>query len=1230
MPGAIDTNNPAAGERFRRELGRLLARARGRAALHGALGGGALAGAVALAAVWALGGEAPRPPWLRTALLALGLLAVILAAARQLSRLGRPVRDRAALAEALEAGERFDNLLVAAEEAGRRPERWAGRPGTSPALVERLFAAAAPRLAGVRLGRALPLPAVWRTPAAAALVAAAWLLAGATAPQRLAAGWERLANPGRGAASTPVHGLYLAPGPGEVLAGEAVTLAARDFGRDRGPVQCEVRSGGGLWQAVPCRAESTGAGRAYQLWSARLLEVRESFHYRFRRGGTSTPAGRVEVVHPPLLTAWGGRLEPPAYTRLPAQDLPQLPSRLQAPAGSRLRWRGATSQPLAAAAVVTSAGDTLALSVAGDSLRGEAEIRDPLAYTVRLRDRRGLENPARVVYEVAVLPDAPPFAALARPGDDGWLPGQGLVELEAVAGDDYGVAGVELLWRYEEGGQAAGDTAWARAPLWTPAGPAAPTPAGTPGRLGVVVAPSPAGPDDPLPATGGPSPPRLVVGVDASALGLLPGDALLLCAEARDNRVPGPPARGRSRVLRLALPSAAEILSSQLAVGEERHEDLAALRRRGEELARDLERLDRELLKDPRPDWTRRQELQAALEQQQALRDALQREVGQLRRDLDALGQSNLHSQELLAKMEEVASLLDQVRSPELERLLAQLRDQAAQLSPEQVREAMEEAFRNQRELLQRLDRAIAMLQEMAREQEMEGLTAVVEKLLREQQALRDAPRPGEADRPETPRPGEDGAEEPPRSSPEAAEDADARAERQQALAEEAARLAERLREALERLAKEAGADTAGAGTARERMQRALEEALRRQAESDPSASMAEAARRLRRDAESREAAEAQERALRELAALYHVLLSGQLDMQMAMQQFAAGSLRRLAGDLLALSQRQEEIAGQVPAEMRGVDTAELRRRQHRLLKAAQSLRDRLQATGGGSALMMMRLLRDMDGLLGELAGAAGSLDRSAGPEARREARDSLAAMNRMVIAMLTAAQQVSPSAGGGGGAAAASRQLQQMAREQAGLNAMADRLQRQLQERGLSQEARARMERLQSDQSGLAGRLRDLDAEERAAPERGRLLGDLEEIAREMERVGRDLGAGQFGEETLRRQERILSRLLDAHNSVRQRDYTERRESRSARRLFAPQAGEPPAAADGSTAPYLRRREPVEKAPLEYRDLVRRYFRSLGELLPGDPAAGGAAQPPPAASAPTPSPAPAVPGARP
>ena len=79
---------------------------------------------------------------------------------------------------------------------------------------------------------------------------------------------------------------------------------------------------------------------------------------------------------------------------------------------------------------------------------------------------------------------------------------------------------------------------------------------------------------------------------------------------------------------------------------------------------------------------------------------------------------------------------------------------------------------------------------------------------------------------------------------------------------------------------------------------------------------------------------------------------------------------------------------------------------------------------------------------------------------------------------------------------------------------------------------------------------------------------------------------------------ERILSRMLDAHNSVRRRDYAKRRESRSESEIFARQAGE---TADGTAgdvaAPWQLRQEQIERVPPEYRELVRRYFRALRVL---------------------------------
>jgi hypothetical protein len=149
-----------------------------------------------------------------------------------------------------------------------------------------------------------------------------------------------------------------------------------------------------------------------------------------------------------------------------------------------------------------------------------------------------------------------------------------------------------------------------------------------------------------------------------------------------------------------------------------------------------------------------------------------------------------------------------------------------------------------------------------------------------------------------------------------------------------------------------------------------------------------------------------------------------------------------------------------------------------------------------------------------------------------------------------------------------------------------------------MSEQLRSGMQRLQQGQQGLAGRARQLAEEQQRLGEQSgqRLLGDLDQLAQDMEGIGDDLAGGLVTEETMRRQERILSRLLDMHNASRERDWARRRESRSADELYAEQ--------EGVTGPELgsepveaRRWRPVDEAPPAYRDLVREYFREVQRL---------------------------------
>jgi hypothetical protein len=1131
----------------------------------------------------------------------------------------RRLRRRRDLARIFDRGTGGRNLLVAAEEALRRPERWEAAPHLSGLLVRRTFTLAADTLARARPGRLLPLPGATTVLIAAAVVCGlfcAWLVGD---PGGMRRGVDRLLRPWAAGAVTPTIGLYLAPGIDHVLAGSDIVLAARDFGGGHEPVVCEVRAGSGLWRRLLTQSvlpPAGGGGRlgvvSHRRWEAELMAVREDFTYRFRRGGLATSQRAIAVWHPPLLTEFSVQIISPRYTGLPVQYEPRVPASLEVLAGSRLLLTGQVNHPVSEATLLTSRGDTLAMTVSGDGVAAELSIVEPLDFAVRLRDARGLENDARLSYRIGVAVDLPPVADLTRDDDDGRLPISGQVTLQMAAGDDFGLDRLDLMVA-RVSPQAADElpaepvfeslTYWERGRLLVTSDAAREFGS----ALGMLRL---RGADD---APGGQ---RLmaehVVELDAGDLDLVPGESLLLMLEARDNRRPGTGQIGRSQVMRLTLPSAVEVLTARAHQQQDHRADLAEIRRRSQSLGVDLDRLNRELMKNPLPDWSRQQELESAVERQQALQDELARVAEQLQSDMAALAEDRLTSQELLDKMDQISELLGQLENREVDKLLQQLREAVARMSPEDVAAAIAEVSENQQEMVRRLDSALAMLKDMAREQELEGLTSLLAEMLRKQQELSEANRQQasqQKDESATAQAPEQATEQTPEQAPETPrQGADQQqssseelAQRQEALARELDELREQLEQALEQLKQEQASGQSSPSA--EQMAQTLAEALEQLEEQQTAETMTEAAQQMQQD-QSSQASQQQQQAMRDMAALYHIMLRGMEAMQMAMQQQQVTSLRRLAADLLALSQRQEQVAARVPADLHDIRISGLTRDQHRVLKASREIRQHLAEVSTDAPMQIMRLVAKLDDLIEQLGKTVRYLEDGRGALARREATTSLEALNNLVIGLLTQAQV----SGGGGGAGSQSmpsisQQLREMAGAQAGLNGLAQQLREMMEQQGrLGEQARQQLQHLQQGQGELAGRTRELAELERELQDGNRLLGDLDHLAGDMEGVVNDLNQGLVDEETLVRQERILGRLLDLHNSARKRNFDNRREGRTAGELFAEQPGVGRRDhTTGAEDPFQRRYQPVEKAPAEYRDLVRRYFRALDDLNAAD-----------------------------
>jgi hypothetical protein len=146
------------------------------------------------------------------------------------------------------------------------------------------------------------------------------------------------------------------------------------------------------------------------------------------------------------------------------------------------------------------------------------------------------------------------------------------------------------------------------------------------------------------------------------------------------------------------------------------------------------------------------------------------------------------------------------------------------------------------------------------------------------------------------------------------------------------------------------------------------------------------------------------------------------------------------------------------------------------------------------------------------------------------------------------------------------------------------------------SQSQRAEMARIAGEQRSMQQLMRQIAEESKGA---GELLGRLDDLAEEMEGIAKRLDEGGLDEELLRREERVLSRMLESQRSIHRRDYKRDRVSRTAGDIeaLAPETFE---GGIDERELLLRKinRAMQEKGPTEYQELIRQYFRALARKV--------------------------------
>jgi hypothetical protein len=163
------------------------------------------------------------------------------------------------------------------------------------------------------------------------------------------------------------------------------------------------------------------------------------------------------------------------------------------------------------------------------------------------------------------------------------------------------------------------------------------------------------------------------------------------------------------------------------------------------------------------------------------------------------------------------------------------------------------------------------------------------------------------------------------------------------------------------------------------------------------------------------------------------------------------------------------------------------------------------------------------------------ALDLRNGGLASQQQGAAMGALNETAQQLQAAAQGMAQGGGQGMGMAGFLQRLQQLGGQQQGINDGT---------RGLTPEQGAALARLAGEQGMVRKSLEELAREASRAGELSKLLGDLHRVADDMREVQTDMAQGNVNPETLQKQDRILSRLLDAQRSMRERDFEKRRQA--------------------------------------------------------------------------------------
>ncbi len=646
---------------------------------------------------------------------------------------------------------------------------------------------------------------------------------------------------------------------------------------------------------------------------------------------------------------------------------------------------------------------------------------------------------------------------------------------------------------------------------------------------------------------------------DLALLGLVPEDVVEYFVEVFDNDNINGPKSGRSQTYLIRLPSLEEVFADADKGHDNAVKTMETALKNAEELKKEIEELSDDLKRNQNMDWQKEKKAEELAKKYQEIQNKVDDVRKQTEEMMENLQRNNAMSQETMEKYLELQKVMQELNSPEFLQAMQRMQQAMQNVTPEQMREAMQQAQFSEEQFRKSIERTLSLLKRIQVEQKVDEAVKRAQEMKKEQEAI------------------EKETEQLKDNDSEKAHELAKRQEEVNRQLEQIQKSLNEAREKMEEFPKEIPLDKMDdAQRAAESKQ--MKEAMKQSAQNLRSLQTEQAM------TSQQQASSGMQEMSEQISELQEQLLNNQMRETM-------DNLRKSMQDLLNISQQQEQLKNQSrnldPNSQQFRDVAQ---KQQSLQGDLSNVANALAELAQKSFVVTPEMGKQIGKAMGQMQQSMNAIEQRNGQITSSMQGEVMASLNKMATLVQSAMQSMQQQGGQGGGSLM--QQLRSMAMQQQNINMQTQQLG---QQQGLSQQQLQEIGRLARQQEAVRKSMEQLQREAQGSPERNRIMGDLNKIASEMKEVVEQLEQQNVDPTTLQQQERILSRLLQAQRSMRERDYEQRRTATAG---VTPTRQTPLQLSEGKESQLQRdlRRAMESGYSKEYIELIRRYYEAISK----------------------------------